>query len=106
MIYKYLDMKKIIILFAVYFVLITTLQAQTIDDFGRIALKVQVADKKMSDEAKAMLENKMKQIISHFGIGSMDGNSRFVMEAKIDVLTKDITATLPQKISQKTEITF
>jgi hypothetical protein len=99
-------MKKISIFILFNFVILATLQAQTIDDFGRIALKVQVADKKMSDEAKAMLENKMKQIITHFGIGSLDGNSRFVMEAKIDVLNKDIVTGPPQRISQKLEITF
>ncbi|MDR1341440.1 MAG: hypothetical protein LBK58_15520 [Prevotellaceae bacterium] len=80
--------------------------AQTLDDFGKIALKVQVADKKMPDEAKIMLENKMKQIITHFGIGSTDASPRFVIEAKVDVLNKDITATAPQRFSQKLEISF
>jgi hypothetical protein len=28
------------------------------------------------------------------------------MEAKVDVLNKDVTATAPQRISQKLEITF
>jgi hypothetical protein len=80
--------------------------AQTMDDFGRVALKVQVADKKISDEAKAMLENKMQQIITHFGIGSMGGNARFVMEAKVDVVTKNIVPGPPQRVSQTLEITF
>jgi hypothetical protein len=104
MISKIKKMKKIILL--IISLCCCNLQAQTLDDFGRIALKVQVADKKMPDEAKTMLENKMKQIVTHFGIGSMSGNSRFVMEAKIDILNKDITATAPQKVSQKLEITF
>jgi hypothetical protein len=80
--------------------------AQAMDDFGKIALKVQVADTKMTDEAKAALENKMKQIVSHFGIGSTSPSPRFVMEAKVVVTNKDVTATAPQRISQKLEITF
>jgi len=99
-------MEKIKLLLVLLIISILGLKAQTMDDFGKIALKVQVADKKIPDEAKAALENKMKQIITHFGIGSLDGNSRFVMEARIDVLNKDIVAGPPQRISQKLEITF
>jgi hypothetical protein len=97
-------MKNIFIL--LFSLSITFLHAQTLDDFGKIALKIQVTDKKMSDEAKEMLENRMKQIVTHFGIGSMYGNSRFVMEAKADIVNKDITATAPRRISQKVIITF
>jgi hypothetical protein len=99
-------MKTKILILLIFCLNFNYLKAQTLDDFGRIALKVQVADKKMPEEAKAMLENKMKQMITHFGMGSMSGNSRFVMEAKVDILNKDITATAPQRVSQKLEITF
>jgi hypothetical protein len=99
-------MKAKVIVSMIFSLCFNYLQAQTLDDFGKIALQVQVADKKMSDEAKEMLENKMKQIVTHFGMGSMNGNFRFVMEAKVDILSKDITATAPQKVSQKLEITF
>jgi hypothetical protein len=94
------------ILLILLIISVSSVNAQKLDDFGKIALKVQVADKKMPDEAKTMLENKMRQIITHFGIGSTSANPRFVIEAKIDVLNKDITATAPQRFSQKLEITF
>jgi hypothetical protein len=97
---------KHILLILFFLLSITFLNAQTLDDFGKIALKVQITDKKMADEAKEMLENRMKQIVTHFGIGSMHGNSRFVMEAKADIVNKDITATAPLRISQKVIITF
>jgi hypothetical protein len=99
-------MKTVKILFVILTVCLSNINAQTLDDFGKIALKVQVTDQKMPDEAKEMLENRMKQIVTHFGIGSMGGNSRFVMEAKADILNKDITATAPRRISQKVKITF
>jgi hypothetical protein len=99
-------MKCVKILFIALTISTLPIAAQTLDDFGRVALKVQVTDKKMSDEARKLLENRMQQIVTNFGIGSAYGDSRFVMEAKVDVLTKDITATAPQRISQKLEVTF
>ena len=53
---------------------------------------MQDTNKKIPDEAKSALGNKIKRIIIHFSIGSLDGNSRFVMEARIDVLNKDINS--------------
>ncbi|MDR1594799.1 MAG: hypothetical protein LBS43_10030 [Prevotellaceae bacterium] len=97
---------KLKILFIALIASTLTTTAQTLDDFGRVTLKVQVSDKKMSDEARQLLENKMQQMVTHFGIGSAYGDSRFVMEAKVDVLNKDVTATAPQRISQKLEVTF
>ena len=82
------------------------LKSQTTDDFGRITLKVQIPDTSVPQEAKALLETKIKQMITHFGIASSDMNSRFVMEAKVNILSKDIVPGPPQMISQKVEIAF
>jgi hypothetical protein len=83
------------------------LNAQTVNDFGKIALKTDVSSAaELSPETKSLLETKLSQIVTNSGIASTDVNPRFVITAKIDVISKDIVAGPPQMISQKLNITF
>jgi hypothetical protein len=47
--------------------------------------------------------SRISQVISNYGIGSNDPNARFVLAAKINVLSKDIIAGPPQKVAQQLE---
>jgi len=80
---------------------------QTLDDFGRIAIKPLANRAQLrNDEAATLLETRMSQITTAGGIVSTDVNPRFVMTATVNILTKDIVPGPPQMISQKLEITF
>jgi len=82
-------------------------KSQTIDDFGRITLRSQISSSTaLSKETVALLETKMKEIVSKNGIASTDINPRFVITATVNVLSKDIVAGPPQMISQNLNITF
>jgi hypothetical protein len=79
--------------------------AQSLDDFGRIALKPLI-NSQIPAEASTLLETRMTQILTGAGIASTDVNPRFVMTATVNVLTKDIVPGPPQMVSQRLEITF
>jgi hypothetical protein len=86
---------------------VTLLNAQTLDDFGKIALKSDVSSSvQLSQEAKSLLETKLNQITTNNGMAATDVNPRFVITAKIDVISKDIVAGPPQMTSQKLEVTI
>jgi hypothetical protein len=98
-------MKKILCLF--FALNITLLNAQTIDDFGRIALRSDVSSvAKISDETKSLLLTKLNQITTKNGMAATDINPRFVITAKIDVTGKDIVPGPPQMISLKLKVTL
>jgi hypothetical protein len=81
--------------------------AQTADDFGRIALRSDVSSvAKISEETKSILTTKLNQIATNYGIAASEVNPRFVITAKIDVISKDIVPGPPQMVSQKLQITF
>lgn len=50
---------------------------------------------KISEEAKAVLINKMNLITSKYGIGGSAAKQRFIITANVIELTKDITPTTP-----------
>lgn len=56
--------------------------------------------------AAAALKNKMSQIVSATGLGSMSGFSQFCMTATVDVEQKEIVAGSPPKIAQTLNINF
>ncbi|MDR1458909.1 MAG: hypothetical protein LBI60_01665 [Bacteroidales bacterium] len=101
------SMKKILGILSLHFILITTCLGQTTDDFGRIALRGEVASvAKLSDETESLLLTKLYQIAADNGIAATDFNPRFVIVAKIDIVGKDIVAGPPQMISHKLKVTL
>lgn len=67
------------------------------DDLDRIALDVivpdQVAD--IPDHARSLLESKLIQAVTDHGMGGEGVSPRFLVTAKMEILTKDITPTTP-----------
>jgi len=67
------------------------------NDQDRIAIDVlvppQVED--IPDQAQALLENKLMEVAVKNGLGGSGPSPRFVITAKMTVLTKDITPTVP-----------
>lgn len=77
------------------------------DDIGRISIHAYVPEsEEIPYESHKMLESKLSQIISANGIADNENVVRFVLTAKINVVSKDIVAGPPQRISQKLDITF
>ena len=58
----------------------------------------------ISADVKSLLENKLNQITTAKGIGGATINPRFVIFAKVNVLTKDIIAGPPTMIAQNLEL--
>lgn len=67
---------------------------------------IQPERSEIPQEAAKQLENKMHQLITANGIADTDPNSRFVITAKSNIVTKDIIGGAPQRISQKVDFTF
>ena len=92
------------------FVIITLLVADTVYSFGQTdqlyISVVQPERSEISAEAGKQLERKMTQLLTANGISSQDANNRFVITAKVDITSKDIVASTPQRISEKIDLTF
>ena len=76
--------------------------AQTkLSDVNRIVLNtyVPVQAEPLPDQAKSLLENKLSQIASNYGIGGSAINPRFVLMVNTAVVSKDIIAGPPQMLS-------
>lgn len=67
---------------------------------------VQPERSEITAEAGKQLERKMTQLLTANGISSQDKNNRFVITAKVDVTSKDIVASTPQRISEKLDLTL
>ncbi len=65
------------------------------DDGARIAITPQVTDQAIPQAAKNLLLTKMKQICTKNGLAGDSENPFFIMDAKIDVLSKELTPTAP-----------
>ena len=93
-----------------YFVIITLLIAGSLYSFGQTdqlyISVVQPERSEISAEAGKQLERKMTQLLTANGISSQDANNRFVITAKVDITSKDIVASTPQRISEKMDLTF
>jgi len=76
------------------------------DDAARISISPQVSDQEIPQGAKDMLMNKMKQICTKNGLAGDGSNPFFVMDATVDVLTKDLTATAPPQHALNLQINF
>jgi hypothetical protein len=61
---------------------------------------------KISEEAKAVLINKMNLITSKYGIGGSTAKQRFIITANVIELTKDITPTTPAIYTYNLQLTL
>lgn len=78
-----------------------------LDDFGRIVLNTYLPEKiELTTEAKNLLETKLSQIASNYGMGGSAANPRFIITANINIGTKDIIAGPPQMIAQNLDVTM
>lgn len=91
-----------ILLFAV------NLQGVAAGDMSRLTINIcQPEYVTIPNAAKQLLESKMQQMLTVNGvIDNSRYNKRFVITSKVNVLSKDIVAGMPQKVSQRLEITF
>lgn len=99
-------MKKICLIL----VLLCTISVQAqdrLDDVGRITIHAYVPENEdLPYEAHKLLTTKLSQIITANGIADNENFVRFVLTAKINVISKDIVAGPPKRISQKLDITL
>ena len=80
---------------------------ERLDDVGRITIHAYVPEREnLPAESQKLLETKLSQIVTANGIADNEDCVRFVLTAKINVISKDITAGPPHRISQKLEVTF
>jgi len=100
-------MKKIIFLFLLASSF-ENIKAQVNNDANRIVLNSIVLDKenKIPEEAKNQLLSKLTQVSANSGMGGNSITPRFVIAAKINILTKDVVAGPPQMIAVNSEIVF
>jgi len=84
-----------------------TASAQSPADYGKISLNVVLPESKdIPAEARALLESKLKQIVTRYGIADNGISERFVITAKTSVTQRDIAPSNPPRISQKLDVTF
>jgi hypothetical protein len=98
-------MKKIVLSIVLAF-LSNTLNAQvSLDDFGRIVINTYLpTDINLPTDAKNMLETKINQITSTYGMGGSQANPRFIITANVIIGTKDVIPGPPQMIAQNIEL--
>ncbi len=99
-------MKKVLLpLFLLYSY---NLLSQTSTNTSRIVLNAVVFDKdnKLPGDAKSQLESKLDQIASDNGVGGNSINPRFVIAAKLNIISKDIIAGPPQMVALNLEVVF
>lgn len=76
-------------------------------DADRLVLNIFIPENlQLPQEAQSLLESKMQQIATHYGMGGKQLNPRFVLTTHISTLTKDIIAGPPNMVAQKGEIRF
>lgn len=78
-----------------------------LDDFGRIVLNTYLpVQMDIPAEAKKLLDTKLSQVASNYGMGGSAINPRFIITASVNIGTKDIIAGPPQMIAQNIDITI
>lgn len=99
-------MRTVLLLFVSVFFAVANAQ-QFKDDVDRLTINPYVPPyEDLSDEAAKLLQTKLTQIITANGVADNEYITRFILTARINVITKDIVAGPPQRISQKLEITL
>ena len=101
--------KHLIIVFALFLFGFTarTQNSPKLDNFGRIILNTYLPEQiDISADARKLLDTKLSQVTSNYGMGGSSVNPRFIITASINVGTKDIIAGPPQMIAQNLDITI
>jgi hypothetical protein len=80
----------------------------TSDDSQRIVINPFIPSQVegLPPQARNMLENKMKQMLTKNGFGGTAAKPRFIITPNIVILTKDITPTAPPMHAFNMEVTF
>ena len=100
-------MKNIFLLLLSTILSLHCIAQTTENDLGKISINVVLPEnKEMPTEAKQLLETKLKQIVTRYGIADNGLSERFVITAKTTVIQKNIAQSNPPRISKKLEITF
>lgn len=78
------------------------------EDLGRVAVTPIIPDQlsELTDNAKHLLFTKLEQIATENGLGAGNLNPRFIITARVNVLSKDIIAGPPAMIIQNFDVTF
>ena len=99
-------MKGTALLYLFVLLLATYVHAET-SDVGRVTIKAYMPDREnIPPESKKLIQTKLSQLITENGIADNDAFNRFVLTAKVNVVSKDIVAGPPQRISQKLDVTL
>lgn len=98
-------MKKICLFIFCFCSFIFEHKAQTSNE-DRISINTLVADRDIPEEAVQHLETKLKHALTINGIVDNGYTERFVLTAKVNIISKDVVATTPVRISQKMEVAF
>jgi len=92
-------MKKIVLILIIAFPFFSSAQNNLgkADDYDRIPLNVVIPEQAedIPDHALSLLANKLTQAVTENGMGGAGVNPRFLLTAKMELLTKDITPTVP-----------
>lgn len=72
----------------------------------RIYIAVLPSDNNIPSEAGEQLRLKLNRLLMQNGIANDDPNSRFVLTTKVSVLSKEVVAGPPQKVSMNLDFTF
>jgi predicted Rdx family selenoprotein len=100
-------MKKLITAIIITTFVTATYAQVALNDFGRIIINTYLPENlNIPSEARGLLLTKLNQITSNNGIGGSQANSRFIITANVNIVTKDIIAGPPQMIAQNLEITL
>ncbi|MDD2821846.1 MAG: hypothetical protein PHW29_11335 [Flavobacterium sp.] len=104
------SINKFICSFAALVSFTTTAVAQNAsksEDLGKIALTVYIpSQESMTEHTTIMLTNKLNQVLSTNGIANSSYNSRFIITANVNVMTKDLTATAPSMTALTLDVTL
>lgn len=100
-------MKNIISLIIGILVSFVAVSQEILDDIGRITMCAYIPEyENIPTESSKLLQTKLVQIITSNGIADDKYIVRFVLTAKVNIVSKDIVAGPPQRISQKVDITL
>lgn len=97
-------MKHLFIIIAIF--LIST--SQTFAQESRIPISVWIPNQieSLPQSASNNLKNRLSQIVTKSGVLGTGNNSRFIISANIDVLSKDVVATAPPMHAYTLEVTL
>lgn len=99
-------MKRIMSFFLFAVLLAAYAPAET-SDVGRVTMKAYMPNREnIPPESKKLIQTKLSQLITENGIADNDYFNRFVLTAKVNIVSKDIVAGPPQRISQKLNVTL